>query len=61
MRSALLRCVSTRDIREIGKKLVAEARTGDVAAVRLLFDRIYGPPVASDILERLEALETREP
>jgi hypothetical protein len=33
------------------------AEAGDVAALRLLCERIAGPPVAADVLERIEALE----
>ena len=33
------------------------AEAGDVAALRLLVERIAGPPVAADLIERLEALE----
>lgn len=33
------------------------AEAGDVAALRLLLDRIAGPPVAVDVLERIESLE----
>ena len=33
------------------------AEAGDVAALRLLLERIAGPPVASDLIERLESLE----
>jgi len=38
--------------------LLKQAECGDVAAARLLFERIAGPPINSDIAERLEALET---
>ena len=33
------------------------AEAGDVPALRLLLERIAGPPVAADLIERLEALE----
>jgi hypothetical protein len=33
------------------------AEAGDVAALRLLLERIAGPPVATDVIERLEQLE----
>jgi len=33
------------------------AEAGDVAALKLLVERIAGPPVAVDIVERIEAIE----
>jgi len=33
------------------------AEAGDVAALKLLMERIAGPPVATEIVERIEALE----
>ncbi len=33
------------------------AEAGDVAALKLLLERIAGPPVASDIIQRIEELE----
>ena len=33
------------------------AEAGDVAALRLLCERIAGPPVATEVLERIEAIE----
>ena len=33
------------------------AEGGDIAALRLLLERIAGPPVAADLIERLEQLE----
>jgi hypothetical protein len=57
MRSALLAAVSDEDIRSTIAAIVQQARDGDLAAAKILFDRCIGPPVAADILERLEALE----
>ncbi len=37
--------------------LVDKALEGDVAAAKLLFERLFGPPVASDVLERIAELE----
>jgi hypothetical protein len=34
------------------------AEAGDVAAFKLLCERIAGPPISAEISERLEALET---
>ncbi len=44
---------------EIVEKLVEKAKTGDLAAIKLLLDRTLGPAVEMDILARLEALEER--
>jgi len=44
---------------EIVGKLVEKAKTGDLAAIKLLLDRTLGPAVEIDILARLEALEER--
>jgi hypothetical protein len=33
------------------------AEAGDIAALKLLVERIAGPPIASDLAERLERLE----
>jgi hypothetical protein len=35
------------------------AEAGDVAALKLLMERIAGPPVASDVLQRIEDLEEK--
>jgi hypothetical protein len=57
LREALLRSVSVSDLRAIVKRLVEQAKAGDVAAAKIVFDRTLGPPVAIDLLERLEQLE----
>ena len=57
IRSALLRAANLKDVRAIIKSLIEQAKGGDVAAAKLLFDRILGRPIELDILERLEALE----
>lgn len=57
LRSALLDAVSEDDLRGVVGALVGKAKDGNVAAARILFDRCLGPPIAADILERIEALE----
>lgn len=57
LRSALLKSVSAGDLREVVMSLLAEAKSGDVAAARELFQRLLGPPEALDLLERFDALE----
>ena len=57
LRSALLAAVTEDDIREVIEALVKKAKGGDIVAARILFDRVLGPPIAQDILQRLDALE----
>ena len=59
LRSSLLAAVTIADIRAAIRALVAKARGGDVAACRELFDRTIGKPVELDLLERLEAIESK--
>ncbi len=58
LRSALLRAVSSGDLRAVVKKLVEMAKAGDVQAAKLVIERCLGPALPADIIERLEALET---
>lgn len=57
LRAALLQEVSEKNIRAILKNVVKQAEQGDLAAAKVIFDRVFGPPVPSDLIERLEALE----
>lgn len=57
LRAALLQEVSEKNIRAILKSVVKQAEQGDLAAAKVIFDRVFGPPVPSDLIERLEALE----
>ena len=57
IRSALMQAVTAKDIREITIQLVQKAKSGDLAAIKILLDRTIGPPVEVDLLERLDALE----
>lgn len=57
LRSALLDAISEDDLRGVIGALVKKAKDGNVAAAKILFNRCLGPPIASDILERIEALE----
>ena len=52
LRSALLDAVTVKDLRAIVKKLVEQAKAGDLACARELFDRIYGrstQPIVGDV------------
>jgi hypothetical protein len=57
LRSALLNTVTEDDMREIVRKLVSLAKDGDTIAARILFDRVLGRPIESDLLARIEELE----
>jgi hypothetical protein len=56
-RAVLLEAVSQKDLREVVKKLIELAKSGDTQAIRLLLDRLLGPPIELDILDRLEKLQ----
>ena len=57
LRSALFKAVSPEDLTEVVKVLVTSAKAGDVPAIRELLQRLLGPPVELDLIERMEALE----
>jgi hypothetical protein len=57
LRSALFKAVSPEDLTEVVRVLVASAKSGDVAATKELLQRLLGPPVELDFIERMEALE----
>jgi hypothetical protein len=56
-RRAILQSVKPADVKRIVKKMVAQALAGDGAAQRELLDRLVGRPAATELLERVEALE----
>ena len=57
LRSALLDAVTPDDMRAIISALIEKAKTGDVHAASVLFERVLGKPLEVDILARIEALE----
>lgn len=57
LRSALFEAVTPEDIRDVISALVTQARAGDVASIKELLQRLLGPPVDIDILDRIEGLE----
>jgi hypothetical protein len=57
LRSALLNAVTEDDVKEIVRKLVSLAKSGDTVAARILFDRVLGRPIESDLIARIEELE----
>jgi hypothetical protein len=57
LRAELLRTVSLANLREVIAALLTQAKTGHVSAAKELLQRLLGPPVELDLLERLETLE----
>ena len=57
LRVGLMQAVKPGDLRAVILKLVELGKGGDVAAAKLLFDRVLGPAVEVDLIERLEKLE----
>lgn len=57
LRSVLIDAVTEEDMRETIRAVVEAARGGDLAAAKLLFDRVLGPPVEADLIERIEEIE----
>ena len=58
LRAELVRSVTLGEVRKIAKGLVQAATEGDVSAARLLFDRLFGPPVQADYEQRIAVLES---
>jgi len=59
LRSKLIRAVTEKDIAEVVAGLVQKAKSGDIAAAKLLLDRVLGPPVSLDVFERLAEIERK--
>jgi hypothetical protein len=57
LRAELLRAVRPGDLRHVVVSLLNQAKAGDVAAAKELLQRLLGPPVELDLLERMETLE----
>jgi hypothetical protein len=59
LRAALFKAVTPADMEAVVAKLVEQAKAGDIASARELFQRLLGPPVDFETAERLEAVERR--
>jgi hypothetical protein len=59
LRATLLTSVTPGDMKDVVAALLAQAKAGDVAATKELLQRLLGPPVELDLIERLEILERR--
>ena len=58
LRSAMLQAVTQADMKAIVKKLVDEAKGGNVRAAKEVIDRCLGKPIEPDLIERIERLES---
>jgi len=47
LRAALLDAITPEDVAAIIRALIAQARDGDIPAIRELFDRVFGRPAQS--------------
>ncbi len=57
LRSAMLKAVTEKDMRDVVMKLVELAKSGNVPAAREVLDRCLGRPVEADLIERLDQVE----
>ncbi|GAB6186678.1 hypothetical protein [Thermopirellula anaerolimosa] len=57
LRKAVLQAVTPEELASIVRVLFSRAMEGDVAAAREVLNRVLGPPVEVDLVERLEELE----
>jgi hypothetical protein len=53
----LLKSVTPEEVGDVIQALLAQAKAGDVASIKELLQRLLGPPVELDVLERMAALE----
>jgi hypothetical protein len=51
--------VTPADVREVIQALLAKAKAGEVASIRELLQRTFGPPESIDLLERINILEAK--
>jgi len=57
LRSELLKAVTPADIRGVVRKLITQAKSGDLPAIKELLDRVLGKPLETDVFDKLENLE----
>jgi hypothetical protein len=58
LRSALMEAVTADDVAKIIAAIVKLAKAGDVVAAREILDRTIGKPAQTELLQRVEALES---
>ncbi|MFO0899309.1 MAG: hypothetical protein U0836_17940 [Pirellulales bacterium] len=54
LRSAFLKAIKPSDLREVTEKLVELAKSGDLDAMTLLYERVFGKPIQRD--EELQSI-----
>jgi len=54
----MVQAVTPDDVADIMRALVAQAKAGDIAAARLVLERVFGRVTDTETLERIETLET---
>lgn len=54
----MVAAVTPDDVADIMQALVAQAKAGDIAAARLVLERVFGKVTDTETLERIETLET---
>jgi hypothetical protein len=57
LRKALFEAVKPVDLKEVVAALMTSAKSGDVPAAKELLQRLLGPPVELDFIDRMETLE----
>jgi hypothetical protein len=60
LRSAPIESITIKDMAEVVATIVERAKAGDMAAAKLLLDRVLRPVVVIDVLARIEALEAAQ-
>jgi hypothetical protein len=56
-REAIYKAVTPKDAADIMRAMVDIAKQGDVAAAKVVFERLMGAPEAMDVTEKLATLE----
>jgi hypothetical protein len=59
IRTALVNAVTPKDIKAVIQRLLQQAKDGDVASAKIIFDRAAGPAQSLDLDLRLTELENR--
>ena len=59
LRSSLLSAVTPKDLKDVVAVLLSQAKAGDVPAIKELLQRLLGPPVELDFVEKMELLEQK--
>ena len=57
LRTGLINSVTKKDVSAIINRLKEDAIAGNTTAAKILLDRLFGPLINVDVLERLEELE----